>query len=127
MAKVRKSASKKAARLAYKAEDRATKNRKRKLERHLKVHPNDEQGEDALANTKGHVRTKPRGGHCVVKETGIQVVGERKVRRNGKDEVYPIYAYVADRDFMPGHPVHALLKQKSRTRLGDVVDFPALK
>jgi hypothetical protein len=120
MGKLHKSASKKAASLAYKAEGRCAVNRKRKLERHLKAHPNDEQGEDALAGVKGHVRTKPRGGHCVIKDTGIQVVGERKVRRNGKDEVYPIYAYVIDRDFMPGHPVHAILKQKSRTRLGDV-------
>ena len=60
MSKLKPSTAKKARNSAYSAKGSAIKNAKRKLERHLKKHPNDEQGAAAL---KAGVNTtrKPSG------------------------------------------------------------------
>ena len=60
MAKKGSTAGQKNRYAAYKAKDNVTRNAKRKLERHLKKHPNDEQGAAAL---KAGVNTtrKPSG------------------------------------------------------------------
>ncbi len=56
------SASKKAAKTAYKNENRGSKNKERKLERHLKSHPNDAQAQSALKANSGISGAKKRSG-----------------------------------------------------------------
>lgn len=60
MSKLKPSAAKKAKNTVYKAKDSAAKNAKRKLERHLKKHPNDAQGASALKAGVNSIR-KPSG------------------------------------------------------------------
>jgi hypothetical protein len=59
MAKKGSTAGQKGRYAAYKAKDNVTKNAKRKLERHLKKHPNDTQGKNALEKGVGRTRKTP--------------------------------------------------------------------
>ena len=60
MAKLKgKHESKKAQANAYKALDKAATNKTRKLKKHLKNHPNDVQGQDALKKGVGRTRKNP--------------------------------------------------------------------
>lgn len=60
MSKLKPSAGKKAKHTAYNAKGSALKNTKRKLERHLKKHPNDEQAAAVLKSGVNAIR-KPSG------------------------------------------------------------------
>lgn len=51
--------SKKSHYTAYKAKDSAKVNKTRKLQKHLKLHPNDTQGTEALKNGVGRTRKTP--------------------------------------------------------------------
>lgn len=59
MAKNKSSAGKKAQATAYKMQDRAAKNKMRKLAKHLKKHPNDIQGKEAHTKGVGYNRKNP--------------------------------------------------------------------
>lgn len=60
MAKLKgKHVSKKAQATAYKALDKASVNKTRKLKKHLKKHPNDAQGAEALRSGVGRTRKTP--------------------------------------------------------------------
>lgn len=59
MAGKKSSASHKAQALTYKNENRAVKNRTRKLEKHLKLFPNDEQAKEALKKGLSYRRKTP--------------------------------------------------------------------
>ena len=108
--------AKKAARAAYQAEDRARKNRERRLKRHFAKHPNDATAEKALKDPKGYTRKTPGTGKFANKASGIQVIGTDK---KGKST----WGYVAAKAFAPGHPVYAIAKDAfpySKLRLKDV-------
>ena len=60
MAKLKgKHESKKSQATAYKALDKAATNKTRKLKKHLKKHPNDAQGQEALRKGVGRTRKNP--------------------------------------------------------------------
>lgn len=117
--KLKKNANQKANALAYKSQDRATKNRIKRLERTVAAQPTNESAAKALAKLKagesGFKRCKPKGRANHQKETGIQVIGTRMVK--GKE--VPIYSYVMAREFKPGHLSNHQRKGRVSYRIGD--------
>ena len=72
MSKLKGTAARKARRQSYQLENRYTKNKERKLLRHLGKHPEDKQAEKAVDNIKIYSRKKPYSKvptfHTVVKK-----------------------------------------------------------
>lgn len=89
----------------YKAESRESKNRERKLLRHLKKHPNDKQTEKALNKAPVH-RSKP------------SKLKKRTIQYYGIQEVGGVFGYVAETEFKAGHPVLNLMKEKQFSEAG---------
>jgi len=100
--KKRGGASYKSQYAAYKAQDRAKKNRVKRLTRHLKEHENDQSATKALERQKGHIRKKPTSKKQHVKFYGLQQVSV------GDNE--EIWSYVTDSEYKNGHPVLNLAK-----------------
>lgn len=59
----------------YKAEGRYTKNKKAKLERHMKKHPNDDQAKKAISGIKPYSRKAPHNN--MVWATGSKLYAEQ--------------------------------------------------
>lgn len=81
---------------AYKSSNTEGSNRIKKLNRHLKKHPNDTQAQKALTQKPVH-RKKPAGSNKTIKKYGIQS-GE---------------GYVSENVYKNGHPVLQMLKSFS--------------
>jgi hypothetical protein len=96
MSKKTRSASTKAQLTAYKAENRAAKNKARKLEKHLRNHPNDIEASKVDPSTLRHSRKPPAGKKVEAKQYGIQIVGEKTVvdKRTGNKVKVPEFKLV---------------------------------
>jgi hypothetical protein len=92
-------ASKKAHYAGYKVSNRAEKNRKAGLAKHLKKHPGDKQAAVAANRTDKPHRAKPKGNKAKVREEGLT---------RGADN---LWRYVPSHSFLPGHPVLKMLKE----------------
>ena len=90
MAKKGSTAGQKLRYSAYKAKDNVTKNAKRKLERHLKKHPNDAQ---AAAATPRRTRKTPTARFGWVKDGVKDALFPATVTRSAAREVAQVFAF----------------------------------
>lgn len=100
--KKRGGASYKSQYAAYKAQDRAKKNRVKRLTRHLKDNENDQSAVKALERQKGHIRKKPTSKKQHAKFYGLQQISIAE----GEE----VWSYVTDSEYKNGHPTLALSK-----------------
>lgn len=117
MGKLKRSENKKAHFIRYRAQDTCRKNRIKALERHVKANPSDNAAYKALsALENGEVavkRCKPKGRPTGQEPTGMQVIGEREIERNGRKITVPIYSYKT-KELKPGHPALRMLDRKNK-------------
>jgi hypothetical protein len=115
MAKLKsKSTARKAQFTAYKAESRCSKNRKARLERHMKKHPNDKQTEQNIdSGTRPHRKSPGPNSRRDEEQYGVVQVGTKKAKNpSGGMTEYPAYKLVLPVR-APGYISNAL-KQKNQ-------------
>lgn len=93
MAKKGSTAGQKNRYAAYKAKDNVTRNAKRKLERHLKKHPKDEQGKTALEKGVGRTRKTPSARFGWVTDGIKSALYPATVTRTAAREVAQAFAF----------------------------------
>lgn len=89
--KKKQSKSQKAQFTGYKADNTALKNKARRLAKHVKNHPGDDQASKSVAS--GHTRKAPGSYPPARKPEGFQVIGTKKVKskRTGNMVEVPIF------------------------------------